>query len=262
MRDENAEQIWAYVHGELAPAARAALDEALQQDSGLRGQVAAATAMDRRLRRLMPMGEWTDEDLTGRILAQWERDSAHVDECPRTDERPVPSPEPPIPFPGRRRLVPGFGRLAIGLAAALLIAVGVVRFRGSPPRWAPPEFAAPQYRGAGSQTQYTAETARTASSLLRAAVARSARRAAAAGEPLRGKWALSLRFEELQAGAFRIEIHAREARTGSTQKGAARYEDLPAFRAAVDELGDEIVARLLDTEAGGAGNDGQQEDGE
>lgn len=144
--DSRKEQAWAYVHGQLDESARREFERLLESDRDLAFLVKQARAMDKRLRRLMPLSRMTEEELEEKILKEWEKSqAAGVAEARPAFAAFVAS----LADKAAAWLFPmPVLRVAVVVAVCLLAAVGVYHYNLDSLCWEAARIASsPGYRG-------------------------------------------------------------------------------------------------------------------
>ncbi|MCF7817099.1 MAG: hypothetical protein K9M54_04390 [Kiritimatiellales bacterium] len=223
-----ADQIWAYLHNELAPEQKERFEQALQNDPGLRDALEECQATHTELASLLPLldtaGE-SDDQLEERLLAEWET------EHPEYAERSVQTP--------RRNILRFTLPLAAAAAAALILLA--LPWNPGPVRWQRTAYGtAPQLRGQpAEQPHYTrAELKQTSRELQEAIESRLA--------DAPGRWVLQISLQELAAGSLSVEIsgHPR-ADANRSSHWSQSFQTLELFRANIPLLGKQVADDLV-----------------
>jgi len=243
------EKIWAYVHGEMEAPERTSIERAAKQDAELAEEIQRVNSLNGRLRALLPLTEWTSEDLEDRILEALERDLPEG----RAPSQPA---EKPIVFP---RIEIDISSWAIrwwatgiaAVAASLLVFGGVVHYVNGPVGWSQPEFAVLQYRGSGDESLYSKEDAAYCLSALKKALhdeyARlvPARKSAAllpAGTTRR----LGFRFREAPEAKLRVEIQAYDQNGAPARLWTQEYGSVESCVAGARAFAEQVAGDLAD----------------
>lgn len=223
-----ADQIWAYLHGELSSGERERFEQALQNDSDLRDVLEECRATHAKLQSLLPLidtaGE-SDDQLEERLLAEWET------EHPEYAELPVQTP--------RRNILRVTLPLAAAAAAALVLLA--LPWNPGPVRWQRTAYGtAPQLRGqpAGQPHYSRAELKQTSRELQEAIESRLA--------DAPGRWVLQISMQELAAGSLSVEIsgHPRANETRSNHWNQS-FQTLERFRANIPMFGKQVADDLV-----------------
>lgn len=223
-----ADQIWAYLHGELSSGERERFEQALQNDPDLRDVLEECRATHAKLQSLLPLidtaGE-SDDQLEERLLAEWET------EHPEYAEIPVQTP---------RRNILRF-TLPLAAAAAAAIVLFALPWNPGPVRWQRTAYGtAPQLRGQpAEQPHYTrAELKQTSRELQEAIESRLA--------DAPGRWVLQISLQELAAGSLSVEIsgHPRTDASRASHWNQS-FQTLELFRANIPLLGKQVADDLV-----------------
>jgi hypothetical protein len=250
----SSETLWAYLHGELDDAGRAAVEAELLRDPDVRGRCQDARSLDRLLRAVLPAlgsGGEAAEALAEQALTAWERDS---------DASRKAGPAAPGDLPARSKTWLLFRRqsfLAVGLAAAavLLLAVSSALLAPRGMRWAEPAYAPLVLRGTGvpeAGRGVHAENARRCQEALKAALERALARRRVTPPP---GLVLSLRLQELKEGAFSVCLQARLRQGGTVGEWSGDYSGLAVFLDQAEASAARVAEAIVDfSGAGGGGN--------
>ncbi len=216
------DQLWAYLHSELAPEENERLEQALQNDPALRKALEECRATHNELRNALPRlneKEMTDEQLENELLAEWENEHPEFAEAPAQK-------------PNRNIL-----RFTLPLAAAAALVI-LFSLHSDPIRWQRTAYgSAPQLRGEpAAQPYYTRAKLKQINRELQEAVE-------TAGRPPE-KWTLKIHLQELADGALEIEVAGRSAETSRVWK--ERFQSLENFRQKVPEFGKQIADDLAE----------------
>jgi len=197
----NNEQLWAYLHGELATDQREALEQELSENLALQHEFECIQKMHETLKRGLPFVEEseTDEELVDRLLAEWEADQAKEQSGSRRLLRVLFQP-----------------RVALAAAASLLLALGLSRYSSSPIRWASVRYGeAPSLRSEESILRhYSEKELRQIGSTLKTDI----ETAYAADSEKRPAWKLELSMQELVEGALAVTLTGRCKTVSSAKK--------------------------------------------
>jgi hypothetical protein len=217
------EAVWACLHGELTPEARATLEQQLAASPALRRRFDAAQRLDRLLRHALPArgaDAATDDALTEQALAAWEREQA-VRDAPTFGTWDV----------FLRRAAVGLSGLAA--AAALALAVSPMLRTPGGVRWSDPAFTPVLLRGDGNASDHvtlTPASARQCRDVLRDALAQAIQARGAAVPAA----TLSLRLQELRQGAFSVAVTARGPAGRTLAEWRGDYSGMQAFLSRAD----------------------------
>lgn len=242
------EALWPYVHREGTEVERADVESRLREDGELRATVGQIKNMDRMLRELIPVAEWSDEDLADCILKCWEAET--------TTEAQERSGEICGGSFGKTLL---FRQVARYLCAAAVILVGIavplMMLNTDPIRWSEPEIVPLQYRGVTTSAQSTAASKEAGMACL-SSLQESVRTGYARLHPGEGrafawggKWNFQMRFKQLPRQAFCIQVTALDGHGHFAREWTEYFADLEDFQSRVDD----VSARMLgDLEKAGA----------
>ena len=203
------DEIWAYLHGELDPAAARDFERRLAADGAWRHRCERARRLDRLLRLTLPAvaagGRASDETLAEEILAAWEQDTQAAGGAPAaaTSE---PCARPRLRF--SRACRAGLAALAAALLALALLPVFRRPPALTPAAWAPVAFAPLHYRGAAGAPAAGRLDRRDALRMQAALADALSWALADRGGRLPDGLTLSLRVNELPAGAFAVVVRA------------------------------------------------------
>ena len=189
-----ADNIWAYLHGELSPTDRHRFEQALEADAELRANLEACQSTHRDLEELLPLRECNDttaERLEQSLLVAWEA------EHPEFKEAPVRS--------SSRIIRLGFPLAAAAAAMFLLLALP---HNNSPIQWERTFYGdTPQLRGQLSlESGYARSDLRQAGRELRQAIESQYN---ASGDNATS-WYLRMAFQEVADGQLMVEVSGRQ----------------------------------------------------
>ena len=204
------DEIWAYLHGELDPAAVRDVERRLAADGAWRHRVEQARRLDRLLRLALPAvaagGGASDETLAEAILAAWEQETQAAGGVTAAATGVA---RPRLRFSRTYRA--GLAALAAALLALALLPVFRRPPALPPAGWAPVAFAPLSYRGAAGAPA-AGRLDRSDALRMQAALADALSWALAdRGGRLPDGLTLSLGVNELPAGAFAVVVRAEGA---------------------------------------------------
>lgn len=237
--DTPIERIWAYVHGEMEVSERVAIEQAAAEDPELAAELERLESLNANLRQLIPLAEWTDQELEDRVLEALEQDLPDEEEAGRPAAEPIAFPTPGIDISAWAIRLWSTGIAAA--AASLFIFGGVVHHLNGPIGWSQPEFAVTQYRGA-DEFLYSMEDAATCLSALKKALHDEYTRLA----PGKTRWQLRFRFGETPATKLKVEIHATDGRPAPVRQWAEEYDSVAGCLAGSGELAKRVAGDLAD----------------
>ncbi len=224
------DQIWAYLHNELAPEEKDRFEQALHSDPYLRKALDACRKTHRELESILPLLDGgdtaADDQLEERLLAEWEA------EHPEYAETPVCRP--------RRKILYFSLPLAVAVAAVILMSLSL--HPGSI-HWQRTAYGtAPQLRGQpGMQPHYTRTELKQINRELQKAIEIHLEQLPVLSEP----WKLRIYLQELANGALSVEIsgHPR-ADPGQTIQWNRSFQSLEVFRKSIPLLGKQVADGL------------------
>lgn len=226
----HSDQIWAYLHNELAPEEKNRFEQALHSDPRLREALDACRETHRELESVLPLldGEDTaaNEQLEERLLAEWEA------EHPEYAETPVRRPH--------RKILYFSLPLAAAAAAIILLSLSL---QTKPIHWQRTAYGtAPQLRGqSGMQPHYTRTELKQINRELQKAIETHLEQFPVLSEP----WKLRIYLQELAHGALSVEIsgHPRAEPNLSTHWNKS-FQSLEIFRESIPMLGKQVADDL------------------
>ena len=225
---EPEDQIWAYLHDELAPDKKACFEHALENDPHLRSALEERRATHVILDATLPelgAAEENDDELEARLLAEWEEQHAEFRE------------RPPLRQQGR---IIRFG-LPLAAAAAAMFLLLALPGRQGPIRWQRTSYgSAPQLRGEpASKPYYSRSELKQISQELQESIEAGLLQRT----PSPDRWELMINLQELAGGALMVDIsgyaldhpqHTKEWNV-SGQNVESLRSALPAFTRQVAE---------------------------
>lgn len=218
-----ADQLWAYLHNELAPEEKMIFEQAVQSNPVLHQKLNEYRATHEQLKNILPLlndEKISDEHLEEALLTEWES------EHPEYAERPARKPLGKI----LRFTLP----LAAAAAAAILLALPSASIH-----WQKTIYgSAPQLRGQPiAKTHYTRAELKQASRELQNAVNEACR------QPER--WNLQISLQELADGALAVEVsgHLR-GNSGVSKIWNKNFQGLEPFRQEIPRFGKQIADDL------------------
>jgi len=232
------DRLWAYVHGELAPHERTALEQALRQDALLSRQVDSIRALHRALATSLSQSpEHSPETLTERVLAA----------LPPLPEPAVVQVDSARPSRAARLLLRPLTYEVASLAAAAALIVAALPYRAAGPvAWTEALFSGATYRGQPSS--FTPVEAAACLRTLKVAVFEGFRTLCAERIPARWgqrqDWNLAFSFEDLGGGRARIAITASDLTGAAIRRWECETNDPTAWRREAGALGRQIAAEL------------------
>ena len=228
---QNSERLWAYVHGELPEEERAALEQALSEDAALASELAEIRALHGALGSAKLAD---DELLEERVLQAFDSEQSEI-----TEKKGVPTMGDTT-----KRSFWSSPAIKVGFAvAACVVAVlGFQLYTGPSLDWDDAEAITLAYRGTGGdESQYKPEELLDFASSLRKEIQTTfdaAAEAEAEGKgwlPQRARWKLRIHIQELNDGAFDMEVSAKERgaravtkRWSETYKNSQRVQPRPS----------------------------------
>ncbi len=226
----HSEQIWAYLHNELAPEEKDRFEQALHSDPHLREALDACRETHQELESILPLldGEdaAADDQLEERLLAEWEA------EHPEYAETPIRRP--------RRKILYFSLPLAAAAAAVILLSLSL---QTKPIHWQRTAYGtAPQLRGQPEmQPHYTRTELKQINRELQKAIEIHIEQLPVLPDP----WKLKIYLQELANGALSVEIsgHPRADPVQSTQWNRG-FQSLEIFRESIPLLGKQVADDL------------------
>lgn len=230
--DRNWARAMAYVQRQLSDAERREFEAAVARDVGLRALEREAEAVHRRLSKVMPATDWTEQEIEDRILHAWEQ-----------EQRAAPAASS---APRGKAPASGWWWWA-GAAAAAALAAGVVLSRG-PGR---PEFPAPVFQQTGFRGEepggagLTAATVERLDRELTGALIEALSKESKRRRLEFRTWSLHREYHALAGTSFRLEIALKRAgREAAVQTWSQLYEDEARFRAGVGDLAGRVAGNV------------------
>jgi len=224
------DQIWAYLHNELASEERDRFERALQGDPALREALEERRQTHRELESVLPMlGKMgnADDQLEERLIAEWES------EHPGYAEVPIRKP--------RRKIL----YFSLPLAAAAAAMVLLLALPQKPIHWQRTSYgSAPQLRGQPvTEPHYTRAELKQVNGELQKAIGTSLEQLAAPLEP----WKLRIRLQELASGSLAVEIsgHPR-GNPESSKVWTETFQGLEHFGAKGPLFGKQVAEGLVE----------------
>ena len=245
----NAERIWAYVHGEAGKQEADEIDRLRRADADFRQEVERIRSADKILKTLMPFTLLDQEQLAERIMAACEAQPVR-DTPARKRVRPFIV---MLPHLWERLRAPACWRVALPLAACLLIMLGLPRYVGGPLAWEQPEWVALRYRGAAQPHVVpggvpSRDEAAACVAALKASVQATYRKLdVEAGRRtwLRfPQWDLKAVVGQLPGQMFSLRVNATDRRGHTVMEWSQSYASRAAFSAEVDTLAAQIAGDL------------------
>ncbi|MEN8254778.1 MAG: zf-HC2 domain-containing protein [Verrucomicrobiota bacterium] len=224
------DQIWAYLHNELAPDERARFERALQGDADLREALEERRQTHRELENILPIldkGDEGDDQLEERLIAEWES------EHPEYAEVPIRKP--------RRRIL----YFSLPLAAAAAAAVLLLALSQKPIHWERTSYgSAPRLRGQPvMEPRYTRAELKQVDGELQETIEAHLEQLAVPSRP----WTLKIHIQELVGGALTVEIAGHPRKTPEVSEAWNRsFQSLENFRGHVPEFGKQVAEDLAE----------------
>jgi len=220
------DQIWAYLHDELAPEEKDRFEQALQSDPALRDALDACRETHGELATLLPLLDRedtaVDDQLEEKLLAEWEA------EHPEYAEAPAQKP--------RRKILQFTLPLAAAAAAVILLNLSLPR----PIHWQRTTYGTgPQLRGQlGAPPHYTRAELKQITRELQKVIESHLT------EPP-DQWVLKISMQELANGALAIEISGRpRAKAGLSKHWNKNFQSLETFHSTIPAFGKQVADDL------------------
>ena len=233
------EQLWAYVHGQLADEERHQVEKSLIADPALKREYDAIKEIDSKLRFYVPLTEISEDDLEHRVLSAWQTT------CDRMSE----SKGAKLSMYQSRTL-----QLITAIAACFLVVLGIRNYTSSPIEWTEPQIqAAAKYRGEGGALEhgYSQQDFRLFSDKLKKSITKHFDEIDAhhTRSFLRKDvdWVLVTKWQELVSKSLYVQIEAYEPDQKILSKEwSQHYADSGAFLENIDDLAAQVAGDLAD----------------
>ncbi|MFA7256946.1 MAG: hypothetical protein WC047_05170 [Kiritimatiellales bacterium] len=216
-----ADQLWAYLHHELAPADKERFERALQNDSALRQTLNECRDTHKQLKGLQPIlnsSTAPNRRLEKKLLAEWE---AEHPEYAETSHGKPPSKILRFTLP----------LAAVAAAAAILLALPAPSIHWQRTLYG----SAPQLRGQPAvPPHYTRTELKQVSRELQDAINK-------AGQPA-AHWSLKINLQELADGALAVEVSGHTATVSKVWN--QNFQGLEKFRQNIPRFGKQIADDL------------------
>lgn len=228
------DQIWAYIHKELAPAEKEHFEKSLQSDPLLREALEASLKTHEHLEYLLPLldGEdvMTNDQLEERLLTEWEVE--HPEYAEASAQKP------------RRKLL----WFTLPLAAAAAAVISLLALPQEPIHWQRTAYGTgPQLRGPSSaKAHYTRAELKQINRELQDAVGTHLEQLIELQEP----WNLKIHLQELANGSLAAEV-AGHPRTDSdaSRFWNIRFSSLESFRENIPLFGMQVAEDIAGQDA-------------
>ena len=222
-RTEKRRKLWTYVHGEEDEEGCRRMERVLSKEKILQDELSRAQRADKALHTFMPGLAQTDDELDQsletEIIEAWERSQAIGNSIPDVPANVIEGDFTKKTEPSHSPKT--WRRIALGLAACALIAIGI-QFTTAPSLiWQSPRIIPMEYRGEGIPPgTYTPEELKTLASRLQTAIQQGYDREAKTVERSRGllrrrAWELRVTIREIAEGALEVRVDANHRTVSS-----------------------------------------------
>jgi hypothetical protein len=223
---EPSDQIWAYLHDELAPEEKVRFEQELQNNPELLDALDACRETHGEMEHTLPLldeDEITDDQLEEQLIAEWEAEHPEYAEAPAQKQN--------------RKILRFTLPLAAAAAAMVLLSLSL---QTGPVHWQRTVYGTgPQLRGQlGAQPHYTrAELKQTTRDLQETIESRLTE--------LPEPWKLKVHIQELAEGALAVEISGYpHADSNRLLLWTENFQNLKTFHSSIPVLGKQVADDL------------------